>query len=297
MEEHDKTQPNQKQIHKNPSWIKKIDEPGSWNLIGYDKSWDDYPEDLDFLSNKSGHHIVKEFEKEIYLKILEPFLNALKKGSIVLDAACGIGRFSIAMAKRGHWVHMVDACENNLKMSIKHLKENDSLEKAELYLSDISYLPMFNDRTFDATLAIEAVCYCSSAEQALKELTRVTKKGGLIVVAVEGKYGSIISDENVLLDEFDAAYSGNELRIKNHTFTKYYSKEELEKMVEKAGIKTLLSQGCIYTANGIFNKLIDKEKMNDSKYRDKLLEIEKSCQNDPVLNKLARIFIVVGVVK
>jgi len=286
-----------KKIQKNPEWLKDMNEPGRWNLTGYEKAWKEYPKDLDFLSKKSGHYHIKALEKEIYLEIINPFLKRLERNSVVLDAACGIGRFSEGLAKQGHKIYMVDSCETNLKKALHHLKQNKADKNAELFVADISNLPMFADGTFDMILGIEAICYCSNTEKALRELARVAKKGGIIIISVEGKYGSIIADENVSLRHFGSAYSNNELRIKDHTFTKYFSREELEETVKKAGIEILLSQGCMYVPNGIFHRLVDLKKLGGKKYRNKLLQIEKLCGSDPILSKLARVWIVIGKVK
>lgn len=283
-------------MRKNPEWSKDIRGPGLWNLEGYKNAWKEYPEDLDFLSKKSGHYHAKMLEREIYLEIMKPFLKNLKQGSVVLDAACGIGRFAIELAKTGCKVHMVDACEENLERAAAHLGKKN-LADAELYLGDISSLSMFRDGTFDLSLAIEAICYCSNPEKALKELARVTKKGGLVIISVEGKYGSLIADENVRLEHFDSGYFNNELRIKNHTYTRYFSKEELENMIKNAGIEILSSQGCIYVPNGIFNKLLDRGKLDKKEYRKKAMEIEKICRSDPALGNLARVWIAVGKVR
>lgn len=286
-----------KKIHKNTEWLKDMSGPGIWNLTGYKKAWKSYPKDLDFLSKKSGHYHIKALEREIYLEILKPFLKSLKRDSVILDAACGIGRFAKGLAKQGHKIYMVDACETNLEKAIAHLEENEAEKNTELFLGDISNLPMFADGTFDMILGIEAICYCSNPESALKELARVAKKGGIIIISVEGKYGSIIADENVSAKYFGSAYSNSELRIKDHTFTKYFSKEELEETVKKAGIEILLSQGCMYVPNGIFHRLVDLKKLGGKKYRNKLLQIEKLCGSDPLLSKLARVWIVIGKVK
>lgn len=286
----------QKRVHKNPELVRNISEPGAWNVAGYNNAWKNYPKDLDFLSKKSGHYHVKALEKEIYFEVLKPFLKKLKKDVVVLDAACGIGRFAVELAKIGCEIHMVDACEKNLERAMAHLGKS-GLNSAEFYLGDISNLSMFENGTFDMSLAIEAICYCSSPEKALKELARVTKKGGLIVISVEGKYGSMIADENVNLDQFDSAYFNGELRIRNHTYTRYFSKEELENMMKDAGIEILSSQGCIYVPNGIFNKLLDRNKLHDEEYKKRLIEIEKVCGSDPILGRLARVWVAIGKVK
>lgn len=261
---------------------------GRWNIIGYEKDWKKYPETLDFLDKKSDYYEIKKFEKEVYLEIIKPFLKKIKKNSLILDACGGIGRFAIELAKIGYKVNLVDASKTNIKVARKHILKEKLTDRIDTYTSNIEDLSAFEDEKYDTILAIEAICYCSNPEKALKELLRVLKPNGLIFISVENKYGSILSDTNITSKNFLQVCLKNKLEVKNCLYVQYYTKEMLEKLLNKLGVKILKFISCHYVAEGIFNRFFDY------KNKKKLMEIERFCRNDFVLRNLARAWFVVG---
>jgi len=245
------------------------------------------------LSKSSEHYKIKRLERDLYLGIILPYLKRFKK-PLVLDAAGGIGRFALEIAKMGHKVFMVDASITNLRKALKHLKKNRLLKGVSLYWGDVSDLSAFADGTFDVTLSIETICYCSNAEKALRELARVTKKNGLIVVSVEDRHGSMLSDANITLKRFSSVYFRNELRIKDSVFTRYYTKKEFESLLRKCGIKILSIQGCNYVPNGIFHRFAENNRLANKAVRKRIFEVEKLCRKDKFLKDFPRVWVCVG---
>jgi ubiquinone/menaquinone biosynthesis C-methylase UbiE len=211
----------------------KPSEPGLWNVQGYEKAWKEHPGIMDFLDPSAPNHREKLFQRDIYMGLIGRFLASLPEGSRILDAAGGIGRFAVPLARMGHKVCLVDACSENLEAARRHGKGLP----IEYMLSGIEDMGSL-DRSFDAALAIEAICYCSEPEKALHEIKRRVKPGGIIILSVENRlpYGM----------------EGDTISRKGDVHVKLYTEDGFRKMLESAGLKVLLLEGCHYISDGPF---------------------------------------------
>ncbi|MCP4286665.1 MAG: methyltransferase domain-containing protein, partial [Gammaproteobacteria bacterium] len=115
--------------------------------------------------------LVKSVELDLMLKLLQP-----RAGEHILDAGCGSGLFTVPLLERGSRITCLDL---SLPM----------LERARRRLSGQSFLAVnmnalpFEDGIFDKAVSINALEFIENGEQALSELFRVTRSGGLVVVA------------------------------------------------------------------------------------------------------------------
>lgn len=113
------------------------------------------------------------------LRYIHKFLGENKDAKI-LDVGAGTGRYSIALAEEGYDVTAIELVKHNLGV----LKSKGSSVKA--MQGTALDLSRFKDNTFDMTLVFGPMYHLYSFEdkvQALKEAERVTKKGGIILVA------------------------------------------------------------------------------------------------------------------
>jgi len=266
---------------------------GMSNIIAYDREWDVYSPALDFLNKDSENYKLKRLEKEIYFSLIHRFLKKIPKGSFIIDAGGGIGRFAFELIKNGYKVHLVDSSEVALKKALRHFV-SENLNSFDLHWGNVSNLSMFKDNTFNAAFAIELICYTDRPDQALKELVRVTKKDGLIILSVEGKYGGMLSDPNVSLDKLSTILQDNLLYVKNHLYVNYYTPRSLESLLKGCGIEVIDIIGSHYITDGVFHKLIDIDKLEDKDYKEAVLKLEKLCQKDLILKNLARAWVAVG---
>lgn len=98
----------------------------------------------------------------------------------VLDVGAGTGRYSVALSEEGYDVTAVELVKYNLGI----LKKKGSNVKA--YQGNAMNLKRFEDNSFDLTLVFGPMYHLYTFEdkkKALEEAKRVTKIGGIVLVA------------------------------------------------------------------------------------------------------------------
>jgi len=144
--------------------------------------------------NNSAKKYGEEYEKTIAGKyfLKKKIKIAIQMGNFngdshILDAGCANGYFSLDLAKRGFKVTGVDLSKNNIeecKIRAKIL----GLDNIEFRTSDLEDLGIFKEDQFDGVISFATLRYVPDVVKALKELHRVTKKGGAVIVDFPNKY-------------------------------------------------------------------------------------------------------------
>ena len=108
----------------------------------------------------------------------------------IADIGAGTGRYSVELCHRGYDVTAVELVKHNLEiLRSKH-------ENIKTWQGDARSLPFLEDETFDITLLFGPLYHLHGDEEKLKALAearRITKKGGIILVAYVMNEYSVIS--------------------------------------------------------------------------------------------------------
>ena len=118
-----------------------------------------------------------------YLTTMHYIHNLIPEGSAILEIGAGTGRYSIALAKEGHYVTAVELSDGNLALLKEHAQGIDDLKS---FKGDALDLSRFDNNSFDATLVLGPMYHLYDEDdqlQALREAIRVTKPGGTIITA------------------------------------------------------------------------------------------------------------------
>lgn len=194
-------------------------------------------------------------------KYLEKFNNPK-----ILDIGAGTGRYSVALAEEGYDVTAVELVKYNLGI----LKKKNSSVKA--YQGNATKLSRFEDESFDLTLLFGPMYHLYSHKdklKALNEAKRVTKKGGIILVAYVMNEYSVIT-YGFKQNNIKECMENNKLTKDFHTISSkedlydYVRIEDINKLNEEAG----LEREIIISADGPADYLRQTlNAMDDEAYR------------------------------
>ena len=124
------------------------------------------------LGQAINYKVLKEFEKSTEKMVPE--------GAVVLDAAAGTGRLTFAAAKKASKVVCTDLSMPMLKQAMKKAKRM-GFDNVEFEVRDI-YNLKDDDETYDVVMAGNVLHLLDEPQEAVKELWRVTKRGGKLLL-------------------------------------------------------------------------------------------------------------------
>lgn len=108
----------------------------------------------------------------------------------IADIGAGTGRYSVELCHQGYDVTAVELVKHNLEI-LRNKHEN-----IKTWQGDARNLSFLDDKSFDITLLFGPLYHLHGDEEKLKALTearRITKKGGIILVAYVMNEYSVIS--------------------------------------------------------------------------------------------------------
>jgi ubiquinone/menaquinone biosynthesis C-methylase UbiE len=135
--------------------------------------FDDWPDRYEKWFTTPVGALVKRVEWELIHDFLRP-----GPGDFILDGGCGIGVFTLDIISCGARVVGLDL---SLSM-VRRARQKARSSGLRIISGDILHLP-FPENSFDKTVSITALEFIPDGQRAIKELFRVTRKGGTVVVA------------------------------------------------------------------------------------------------------------------
>lgn len=105
-----------------------------------------------------------------------------EEGEKILDVACGGGELSLKLTERGCKVYGIDMSENAIS-SAKRLSERAKIT-CEFELGDAEHLP-YSDEYFDKIICSSSLEHFRDDLKALKEMSRVLKPSGKLVLTAD----------------------------------------------------------------------------------------------------------------
>ena len=135
--------------------------------------FDNWPEMYDRWFTTPLGALVKKYETELIAELLKPGV-----GEKILDAGCGTGVFTVDLVTSGARVVGLDLSRPMIERALAKMGR----VSFQAIVADMERLP-FHDRSFDKVMSITALEFIEHGEGAVRELFRVTRKGGSVVVA------------------------------------------------------------------------------------------------------------------
>jgi ubiquinone/menaquinone biosynthesis C-methylase UbiE len=149
-------------------------------------------------------------------RLAEPFLDFVGSAPAerLLDVGCGTGCLSFAMARlcQPQQVIGIDVSP----AYVEHATGQNGSANVTFQLGDACAIA-FPDQSFDRTLSLLVLHFVPDARQAISEMRRVTKPGGVVGAAVWDARGGFVANR-IFFDTAAALDStANERRARNYT--------------------------------------------------------------------------------
>jgi ubiquinone/menaquinone biosynthesis C-methylase UbiE len=155
----------------------------------------------------------------------------LKKGDKILDIACGNGRHSIELKKRGYNVDGLDFSSYLVSVAKKQA-EKENL-KMNFYAQDIHKINL--EKKYNKIYLFFSEFGVFDADKALKNISKIMKKNGLLFLDCDNIFRVV----NYLKENSQAPYKFDFIKMeliagKEHSGkgVRYYTFSELEKMLK-----------------------------------------------------------------
>jgi len=117
------------------------------------------------------------------------------RGGLILDAGCGDGRVSRALAKRG--LNVIGCDRSHWQVRSSKIGDEGNDNKLEACVASLTHLP-FRDSSFEAVCCLDVLEHIPELPDAIREITRVIQIGGSLIVAIPATAHGLIYDKILL---------------------------------------------------------------------------------------------------
>lgn len=199
-----------------------------------------------------------------------------------LDVGCGTGRWGMRLFKSGFQTDFLDISWKMLEQVRKKIEKLDNLSyEPQLYHTSIEAMPMIEDESYDFIIGQgDPLGSAGIPERTLKELCRILRPGGVMMMSVDNAYGGMfhyLKDGDVDgLEEF--LRSGKTNWVTDDKREQYeviaFTPEKIRKLCAARGLEVISLVGKTALPLRRFQEVLrDKEK------RERLLQLEErlSC--------------------
>jgi ubiquinone/menaquinone biosynthesis C-methylase UbiE len=155
------------------------------------------------------------------------------RGRRALDAGCGDGSLSIALAKRGALVTGVD-CDPAM---LAEAREQARINRVDVGFREgrVENLP-FEDGGFDLALAVTVLCFVPDIDRAMAEMARVLRPGGRLVLGELNRWSLWAARRRL------KAWLGSRLWRE----VRFRSASELKEAILASGLKVETVEGAVF---------------------------------------------------
>ena len=213
------------------------------------------------------------------------------KNAKILDAAGGTGRITLLLAKIGYSITLCDISPDMLSVAKQKMLKEGVIDNVKILECNVCNLH-FVDESFDFVLCWDGMI----DESAIKELIRVTKKGGMISIYLNNKWAIAIKN---FYENPSATLTSIESQLKyledQEGKYKAFSPEEARKLFEAEGIRVLDIYGvCHWTrVLNIPEEILEAQKWDDH-FFEQTANMVLKLSMEPSVKGMSRHLVVYG---
>jgi len=219
-------------------------------------------------------------------KYLEPHVPTDPK-ALVLDAGGGTGRWAMRMAGKGCRVFLMDSSDGMLRVAAEKVKRT-GLREIVIERGDMTKTG-YADETFDMVLCEHALFLFKSPNVVLRELARVLKRKGRLIVSAQNRYVQSLAllSGKPSVDNADRVFKtlmskGHECMTEDGKVKVYtWTPAEFQAMLERNGLHVEKMVGKVITMPLRIRKETYLRKHYSEELFNKILEIELSLCEKP----------------
>ena len=149
----------------------------------------------------------------------------------VLDVGCGDGTYALAAASRGARATGLDRAPE--MVAAARARAGDSAVR--FVVGDALALP-FADASFDVVVAVTLLCFVPDAQAAVREMARVLRPGGRLVLGDLGRWSTWAAKRRL------KGWAGSE----TWRGARFWSCPDLRALVQAAALVPSACSGCVY---------------------------------------------------
>ncbi len=154
-------------------------------------------------------------------------------GLSVLDIGCGDGDLALDLWRRGARVTGIDASPEMIEAARERARTGGA--DIDFKVAAAEHLPFASER-FDIVAANTILCFVEDAAPVFRQIARVLRPGGRLIIGELGKWSSWAAARRV------RAWCGSTLWAK----ARFRTKSELRSLAEQAGLRVETVRGAIY---------------------------------------------------
>ncbi len=199
---------------------------------------------VEFYNEEANQYDLKRYWSEsgrlwnqLQLSVVSDFVRMIGiKNPIVMDLACGTGRYAIESAKYASQVYAVDGSTQMLEIAKKKCDSKGILEKFTFVESDAGRIDNSSD-TVNLVLCMNALSHLPHLSKVFSEVRRVLKPDGLF----------IFNYPNLTSYLFPLGYwiSRKQRAIFEDVYTRWLTRGEIDWLLNNNGFRSISEQGLV----------------------------------------------------